>query len=433
MRYLLDNLIAKLIMNNKKMLSPMILKLEEDMNSGNDNAIDIFWEKIEREGAPLIEDIEGDEENSIVTVIWRQDREIDNIFVFSEIFGGWMFGEGDKKTNLYRLGNSDLWYRSAILSKKARCLYTLIANVNEEYEWRDEDVIIDPLNPKTYTPVRDEENPEDIALLVPTENIIEMPEAKEKIWTKERTDNKTGKIHMSRFKLKSDKKERRVWIYTPYGYEEDGSDNNLMVFTDGWEYINLVEAPKILDNLIGDRHISPTCAVFIESSDNRAKELICNNEYFEFITEDILPWVRENYKVTKNPKNTIITGLSLGGQFAAYAALNGSDIFGNVLSQSGAFAWFIDDKGEIQLDSEGNSKLIDEYKDSEVLPIDFYLNMGSLEEFSKGHVEANNRMIATLKSKGYNVTSETFIGAHLYYDWQDNLANGVKALLVDKQ
>ncbi len=54
MRYLLDNLIAKLIMNNKKMLSPMILKLEEDMNSGNDNAIDIFWEKIEREGAPLI-------------------------------------------------------------------------------------------------------------------------------------------------------------------------------------------------------------------------------------------------------------------------------------------------------------------------------------------------------------------------------------------
>ncbi|WP_346867386.1 MULTISPECIES: hypothetical protein [unclassified Clostridium] len=71
MRYLLDNLIAKLIMNNKKMLSPMILKLEEDMNSGNDNAIDIFWEKIEREGAPLIEDIEGDEENSIVTVIWR--------------------------------------------------------------------------------------------------------------------------------------------------------------------------------------------------------------------------------------------------------------------------------------------------------------------------------------------------------------------------
>ncbi len=66
MRYLLDNLIAKLIMKNKKMLSPMILKLEEDMNSGNDNAIDIFWEKIEREGAPLIEDIEGDEENSIV-------------------------------------------------------------------------------------------------------------------------------------------------------------------------------------------------------------------------------------------------------------------------------------------------------------------------------------------------------------------------------
>lgn len=416
-------------MYNEEIISPILLKLQEDMNSGNDDAINKFWERVKREGAPLIEDIEGDEDNSIVTVIWRQDREIDNIFIFSEIFGGWMFGEGDKKTNLYRLGNSDLWYRGTIAPKKARFLYTLIANVNEEYEWKDEDIIIDPFNPKVYTCPIDDENPEDIALLVATENIIEMPGAKEKVWTRERTDNKKGKIHISRFKLKSDTEERRVQIYTPYGYEENESENNLIVFTDGWEYINLVESTKILDNLIGDKCTSSTCAVFIESSESRSQELICNKEFLEFITEDILPWVRENYRVTKDPKRTIIAGLSLGGQFATYAALNRPDIFGKVLSQSGAFAWYIDHKGEMQLDSEGNSKLIEEYKNSEVLPIDFYLNMGSLEGFTKGHVEANDRMIATLKDKGYNVASETFIGAHLYYDWQDNLANGIKALL----
>lgn len=416
-------------MYNEEIISPILLKLQEDMNLGNDDAINKFWERVKREGAPLIEDIEGDKENSIVTVIWRQNREIDNIFVFSEIFGGWMFGEGDKKTNLHRLGNSDLWYRSTIAPKKARFLYTLIANVDEEYEWKDEDIILDPLNSKTYTSPIDDENPEDIALLVPTENIIEMPEVKEKIWTKERTDNKKGKIHMSRFKFKSDMKERRVWIYTPYGYEENESENNIMVFTDGWEYINLVEAPKILDNLIGGKYTSSTCAVFIASSEKRSQELICNKEFLEFITEDILLWVRENYRVTKDPKRTIIAGLSLGGQFAAYAALNRPDIFGKVLSQSGAFAWYIDHKGEMQLDFEGNSKLIEEYKNSELLPIDFYLNMGSLEGFTKGHVEANDRMIATLKDNGYNVTSETFMGAHLYYDWQDNLANGIKALL----
>jgi len=416
-------------MYNEETISPILLKLQEDMNSGNDDAINKFWERVKKEGAPLIEDIEGDEKSSIVTVIWRQDREIDNIFVFSEIFGGWMFGEGDKKTNLYRLGNSDLWYRNAIAPKKARFLYTLIANVDEEYDWKDEDIILDPFNSKTYTPPIDDENPEDIALLVPTENIIEMPGVKEKIWTKERTDNKKGKIHMSRFKFKSDMEERRVWIYTPYGYEENESENNLMVFTDGWEYINLVESTKILDNLIDDKYTSSTCAVFIASSKNRSQELICNKEFLEFITEDILPWVRENYRVTKDPKRTIIAGLSLGGQFAAYAALNRPDIFGKVLSQSGAFAWYIDNKGEMQFDSEGNSKLIEEYRNSELLPIDFYLNMGSLERFTKGHVDTNDRMIATLKDKGYNVSSETFIGAHLYYDWQDNLADGIKALL----
>lgn len=419
-------------MCDERILSPMLLKLKEDIKAGKANVMEEFWRKIEKIGTPIIENIEGNEENSLVTVIWKQDREIDNIFVFSEAFGGWMFGEGDKKTDLYRLDNSNLWYRSTVLSKEARCLYILVVNVDEEYDWKHEDVIVDPLNSKTYIPPIDDENPQECALLAPIENIIEMPRAKEKVWVKERVDNKVGKIEKVKFIPKSDIEERRVWIYTPYGYESIKEDNNLIVFTDGWDYVNLVEVPKVLDNLIGDNHIPSTCAVFIENSQKRSEELIGGNEFLEFVIEEVMSWTRENYRVTRSPQRTIIAGLSLGGQFAAYAALEYSNIFGKVLSQSGAFAWYLDENGELQADAEGNSNLSKKYQDTEKLMIDFYFNMGSLEGFHKEHIKANDKMISTLSSKGYDVTSEIFVGAHLYYDWQDNLANGIKTLLVNK-
>lgn len=416
-------------MNNGEILSPALLKLQEEIKNDIQKALNNFWDKVSSEGTPLIENIEGDEENLLVTVLWKQDRTIDNIFVFSEAFGGWMFGEGDKKTNLYHLENTDIWYRTTTLSKKARCFYFLVANVDEEFNWKDEDVILDPFNSKTYTGPIDEENPEDTALLVGTENIMEMPEAIEKIWIKERTDNKTGKIHMERFRFKGDTKERRVWIYTSFDYDSV-KENNLIVFTDGWEYMNLVEAPKILDNLIGENYISSTCAVFIESGESRSKELICNKDFLEFITETILPWVKEKYHVTSDPKKTIIAGLSLGGQFAAFSALNKPKVFGKVLSQSGAFGWYFDEAGEMKINEEGNSQLIEEYKASELLPIDFYLNIGTMEGFTKGHLEANDKIIKVLRDKGYSVVAETYVGAHIYLDWQDNLANGIRALLT---
>ncbi|MEG2291432.1 MAG: alpha/beta hydrolase-fold protein [Clostridium sp.] len=420
-------------MYNEKILSPRLLKLEEDINARKANVMDEFWKEIEEIGAPIIEDIEGDDENSLVTIVWKQDREIDNIFVFSEAFGGWMFGEGDKKTNLYRLDNSDLWYRSTILSKEARCLYILVTNVDEEYEWKADNVILDPLNSKTYEAPIDDENPEECSLLAPIENIIEMPKAEEKIWVKERLDNKVGRIEKIKFIPKADIKERSIWIYTPYGYESSKDDNNLIVFTDGWDYVNSVEAPKVLDNLIGDKHIPPTCAVFIENSERRCEELIGGNEFLQFVVEEVMNWTIENYRITRSPERTIIAGLSLGGQFAAYTALKHSNVFGKVLSQSGAFAWYLDDKGEMKINEDGSSILSKQYKDTEKLPIDFYFNIGSLETFTKGHLKANDNMISTLINKGYYVTSETFVGAHIYYDWQDNLANGIKALFTNKK
>ena len=57
----------------------------------------------------------------------------------------------------------------------------------------------------------------------------------------------------------------------------------------------------------------------------------------DFLAQEIVPWARANYHATDRPEQTIIGGTSLGGLQAACVGLKHSEVFGNVLSQSGAF------------------------------------------------------------------------------------------------
>jgi len=47
--------------------SPLISKLEQDLIQGKISALDKFWKKIEKSGAPLIESFEVDTNYKLVT------------------------------------------------------------------------------------------------------------------------------------------------------------------------------------------------------------------------------------------------------------------------------------------------------------------------------------------------------------------------------
>lgn len=104
---------------------------------------------------------------------------------------------------------------------------------------------------------------------------------------------------------------------------------------------------------------------------------------------------------------------------ASYIAFKNSNIFGNVLSQSGSY-WY-----EEQL-------LTQKYKESEKLPINFYLNAGVLEDSPYDTepimMEVINNMRDVLLSKGYNVQYENFYSGHDYLSWRETLATGLIAL-----
>ena len=103
----------------------------------------------------------------------------------------------------------------------------------------------------------------------------------------------------------------------------------------------MVPAPVILDNLIAKKKIPPLVAVFVKHDPlSRNKDLSCSEPFADFLVNELVPWVRGHYRVTADPARTIVGGLSLGGLMASYCGLRHSDVFGNVLSQSGSHWWY---------------------------------------------------------------------------------------------
>jgi enterochelin esterase-like enzyme len=235
------------------------------------------------------------------------------------------------------------------------------------------------------------------------------------------------------FRLRSEilGNERRVWIYTPPGYEVSEEVYGLLLVFDGLAYIdpNLVPTPTILDNLLYEKKISPLIAVFPDSL-MRNQELACSAPFVEYLTSELLPWVRKRYHVTDKPSRTIVAGSSLGGLAAAFAGLTAPQVFGNVLSQSGAF-WY---NGTMKHNIDAEWILIRRFIENPRLPLRFYLEVGLLEHTRDADmVFCNRHMRDVLKAKRYNVTYREYMGGHHYICWRHSLADGLLALANEEQ
>lgn len=138
----------------------------------------------------------------------------------------------------------------------------------------------------------------------------------------------------------------------------------------------------------------------------------------------VLPWVQDHWNVTRDPQKSIVRGLSMGGSAAAFIALRRPDLFGNVLSQSGAFA---DGNGDVRWEW-----LASQYKASPKLSLRFFIEQGLLEDVSRDGptgLAANRRFVDVLKSKGYAVMYQEVGGSHEPVHWRGALGDGLIVLV----
>ncbi len=229
--------------------------------------------------------------------------------------------------------------------------------------------------------------------------------------------------------------ERHVVVYAPPGYDpKRPQPYGVVIVFDGEWFGNwaeaIIQAPTTLDNLLAQKRIPPVVAVLVDNQGTRDRDLAAVGAVRG------LPRARagalaapHRYHVSAAPKDVLLTGSSLGGAAALFAALRRPEqAFGNVLSQSGAF--FIAPGGwgrTLRSPTRGSTVLAEKVVSLPRRPVRVWMEVGAFEPATL--LGGNHHLRDVLRTKGYAVSYREYHGGHDYACWRGSIADGLIALL----
>jgi enterochelin esterase family protein len=412
----------------KDLASPRLAALQKELAAGNRAALEAFWQEVTSQTAPLIEGLAGEDKYALVTFVYRGKEDTKNVLVF-----GGVAGTDVSKCQMRQLAGTDLWYKTYRVRKDARFTYAFSIN--------DSLVSFDELKPsdmkalmqRISTFKADSLNPKKFPGYTPS--LLEMPNAAPQPYIAEQANVAKGKVEKQQFKSTILNNQRNIWVYTPPDYQVNGNPYGLLVVFDGYTYLSAVPTQTILDNLIAKNLIPPLVAVTVDnvSQASRGVELPCNPGFADFLAKELVPMLQEKYNITKDPARTLVAGSSYGGLASTYAAFRHPEVFGNVVSQSGSYWWRPEG-----IEDEEHEWLTKQIAGSPKLAVRFYMDVGLMESDptpGKGPsmVVANRHLREVLKAKGYSVHYAEFNGGHEYLNWRGTLADGLLALIGNRQ
>jgi len=190
-----------------------------------------------------------------------------------------------------------------------------------------------------------------------------------------------------------------------------------MVFQDGGRvYLGpRVNAPAVFDNLIHRKEIPVTVGLFVEpgdkgpgslmgGTDNRSFEYdSLSDQYARFLIEELIPEISKQVKITADPSERAICGISSGGICSFTVAWERPDAFRKVLSHCGSFA-----------NIRGGHNYPTMIRRTPMKPIRVLLQDGTndLNNIYGNWWIANQDMASALEYRGYDYKFETGTGYH---------------------
>jgi enterochelin esterase family protein len=396
--------------------SPRLLALHAALQRGDKAALGNFWKEVKGK-TPLVEPLDK-ESDYLVTYLWRGDQQ--NLRVY--LIGGVPL---DTAKALARLPGTDLWYWTERLPRDARYSYLFLVGTKEgkPFDRRN-----DPLGRMEY----DEQS------------IVELPGAPPQPWSEPLDGVRHGKRAAHKIHSAVLNSDRDITVYTPPDYDPKSRDFGLLLVLDGesaggdLKGFNPIPGHIIVDNLIGRNKIAPVVAVFLDSGTTRDKDFGCSDAFTAFLAQELVPWVRERYPISKVPSRSVVTGVSRGGLAAAYCGLRHSQLFGNVLVLSGAFWWYPEADQDRKTRRQGPERLFDretgwltrQFAHEGRKLVRFYLEAGKLETGGWASIRFESRRLRdVLEAKGYQVIYHEYTGGHDYACWRGAFADGLIALL----
>ncbi|MFZ2339392.1 MAG: alpha/beta hydrolase-fold protein [Bacteroidales bacterium] len=162
-----------------------------------------------------------------------------------------------------------------------------------------------------------------------------------------------GNLHKVWYDSPTIGKARRMYVYTPYGYESGTGRYPVLYLLHGGggdedAWVTMGRACQILDNLIEKKLAVPMICVMPNGNPTQeaARTLLLPEEtydrrdpkfanlYINSIVKDIIPYVERNYRVIASPDARAVSGLSMGGGHTMSVTNEYPGMFGYILPLS---------------------------------------------------------------------------------------------------
>lgn len=251
--------------------------------------------------------------------------------------------------------------------------------------------------------------------------------------------DKRGDMHLQWYWSATDGMERRMYVYTPYGYDKGKNYPVLYLLhggggdEDAWSTLGCTR--QILDNLIQQGKAKPMIVVMpngnpgqyaaqtLKLEEKKIERKFTNNFHnYQSLVADIVPFIESHYKVSRKRADRAVAGLSMGGGQSFFVAFDDVDKFASVgIFSTGLFGGNIG-MGKFDAEKEMPGMLSNPQKFNRMQL--FYVSCGEQDPRLAG----TNEVVDTFRKHGYDVIYETYTGDHEWRVWRRSLSSFVQKL-----
>ena len=337
-------------------------------------------------------------EGSSITFVFRGQVDAVNL-------QHWVFGL-ESSLPLTRLGETDIWHLTLDLPKRSRIEYKFDIVVEGRHEW-----IRDPFNPMM---ARDPYGANSVCCT----HGYQTPE-----WTQHDSETRHGSVEEHILQDTAFGDDRSIQVYLPARYRPT-RNYPLLIVHDGMDYIRFANFRTVLDNLIHRLEIAHMIVVLTQAED-RLKEYAADPVHASFITNDVVPYMEQNFPINPNPALRGLMGASFGAVASLYTSWSYQGVFGRLLLQSGSFAFT--DIGQHQHGPAFDPivPFVNKFRDDPGQPAEkLFVSCGAYESL----IYENRSLVPLLQASGMQVKYVEARDGHNWENWRDRLRAGLSWL-----
>jgi len=214
--------------------------------------------------------------------------------------------------------------------------------------------------------------------------------------------------------------DTRLTIYLPARFRRT-RHYPLMIVHDGRDFLEYASLRTVLDNLIHRLEI-PEMIVALSDPGQRLIEYADSAPHARFVAEELVPWLESRFPLAEGAANRCLMGASLGAVAALSTAARYPERFGQLLLESGSFAFT--DIGESGRGGPFESvvSFINGFREAPKKVADrAFVSCGRYESL----IVENRSMVPILQSTGMEVRYVEARDGHNWENWRDRLRDGL--------